>query len=100
MTRMRILVPGRTIDLPIHGPDDASLIGRHWNAVQHFLATGEVAGLDEHPPMPATAQHAVTATTTTRLCIAHLDSASHSGVVGSFGKSNGRPYPRASNIWD
>jgi hypothetical protein len=44
---MRMLTTRGTVDLTITRPDTASLIGRHWNAVQHFLDSGESDQLDE-----------------------------------------------------
>jgi hypothetical protein len=44
---MRMLTTSGTVDLAIRRPDEASLIGRHWNAIQHFLDNGETDQLDE-----------------------------------------------------
>jgi hypothetical protein len=44
--RIRVLVKGiGPEDVDIVGSRDASIVARHWNAVKHFLATGETERL-------------------------------------------------------
>lgn len=40
--RMRVLVAGAgPQDIDIHSSRDAGIVARHWNAVKHFLGTGD-----------------------------------------------------------
>lgn len=46
---MRILTRDGVADAPIDaGSDEASTMGSYWNAIQQFLETGEVEGLDPY----------------------------------------------------
>jgi hypothetical protein len=38
---MRVLTSDGVRDLDIPDPEDRSLIGEHWNAIQQFLGTGK-----------------------------------------------------------
>jgi hypothetical protein len=40
-----MLAPDGPVDLTVTRPEDASAIGRHWNAVQRFLEAGDTSGL-------------------------------------------------------
>jgi hypothetical protein len=46
MTLMRILTPWGTADVELETPEGRSMVGRYWNAVQRFLATGETEPLE------------------------------------------------------
>jgi hypothetical protein len=52
MSRMRILTTRGVVDVEVSLPLARSAIGSHWNAVQHFLATGDTDQLQRFRLLP------------------------------------------------
>jgi hypothetical protein len=48
MTLMRILTRDGVEDVELRTSEARSAVGSYWNAVQHFLSTGEVEALDPY----------------------------------------------------
>lgn len=45
MDRMRILTKQGVVDTIVFDQSTASMIGRYWNAIRHYLWTGDTSGL-------------------------------------------------------
>jgi hypothetical protein len=43
--RMSVLSPEGVVDIDVRGSRARSMVGRHWNAIQRFAATGDVGAL-------------------------------------------------------